>query len=70
MALGDAGVSTATCKDANDDISTGHTLTGPTKALYLCFGFHDLYWLQLVHRLPESVIKEIAGVSRLSGGAL
>jgi hypothetical protein len=43
--------------DANDDISTGHTLTGPTKA-YLCFGY-DLYWLQLVHRLPESVIKRL-----------
>jgi hypothetical protein len=43
--------------DANDNISTGHTLTGPTKA-YLCFGY-DLYWLQLVHRLPESVIKRL-----------
>jgi hypothetical protein len=43
--------------DANDAVSTGHTLTGPVKA-YLCFGY-DLYWLQLVHRLPESVIERL-----------
>ncbi len=43
--------------DANDGVSTGHTLTGPAKA-YQCFGY-DLYWLQLVHKLPESVIERL-----------
>jgi hypothetical protein len=43
--------------DADDAVSTGHTLTGPAKA-YQCFGY-DLYWLQLVHRLPESLIERL-----------
>jgi len=43
--------------DADDAISTGHTLTGPAKA-YLCLGY-DLYWLQLVHKLPESLVKRL-----------
>ena len=47
--------------DADDDVSTGHTLTGPAKA-YQCFGY-DLYWLQLVHRLPDSRHREIEGFS-------
>jgi hypothetical protein len=51
--------------DANDDISTGHTLTGPTKA-YLCFGY-DLYWLQLVHRLPEALIDKLKGFHKFQG---
>jgi hypothetical protein len=51
--------------DANDDISTGHTLTGPTKA-YLCFGY-DLYWLQLVHRLPEALIDKLRDFHQFQG---
>jgi hypothetical protein len=51
--------------DANDDISTGHTLTGPTKA-YLCFGY-DLYWLQLVHRLPESLNDKLKEFHKFQG---
>ena len=51
--------------DANDDLSTGHTLTGPTKA-YLCFGY-DLYWLQLVHRLPESLIDRLKEFHKFQG---
>ena len=51
--------------DANDNLSTGHTLTGPTKA-YLCFGY-DLYWLQLVHRLPESLIDRLKEFHKFQG---
>jgi hypothetical protein len=51
--------------DADDDINTGHTLTGPTKA-YLCFGY-DLYWLQLVHRLPGSLIDRLKEFHRFQG---
>lgn len=51
--------------DANDDISTGHTLTGPTKA-YLCFGY-DLYWLQLVHQLPASLIDRLKEFQKFQG---
>ncbi len=51
--------------DANDDISSGHTLTGPTKA-YLCFGY-DLYWLQLVHRLPEALIDKLRDFHQFQG---
>ena len=51
--------------DASDEISTGHTLTGPTKA-YLCFGY-DLYWLQLVHRLPESLIDRLKDFHKFQG---
>jgi len=51
--------------DANDAVSAGHTLTGPVKA-YLCFGY-DLYWLQLVHRLPESLIKRLKDFQAFQG---
>jgi hypothetical protein len=51
--------------DANDDLSTGHTLTGPTKA-YLCFGY-DLYWLQLVHRLPASLVDRLRDFHKFQG---
>jgi hypothetical protein len=51
--------------DADDGISTGHTLTGPVKA-YLCFGY-DLYWLQLVHRLPESVLERLKDFQAFQG---
>ena len=43
--------------DADDALNTGHTLTGPVKA-YLCFAY-DLYWLQLVNRLPETLITRL-----------
>jgi hypothetical protein len=43
--------------NANDALNTGHTLTGPVKA-YLCFAY-DLYWLQLVNKLPESLIERL-----------
>ena len=51
--------------DADDGVSTGHTLTGPTKA-YQCFGY-DLYWLQLFHRLPESLIDRLKDFHRFQG---
>jgi hypothetical protein len=51
--------------DANDGVSTGHTLTGPAKA-YQCFGY-DLYWLQLVHRLPESLIARLKDFRAFQG---
>jgi hypothetical protein len=51
--------------DANDGVSTGHTLTGPAKA-YQCFGY-DLYWLQLVHRLPESLIDRLKDFGAFQG---
>ena len=51
--------------DADDDVSTGHTLTGPTKA-YQCFGY-DLYWLRLVHRLPDSLIKRLKDFHKFQG---
>jgi hypothetical protein len=51
--------------DADDDVSTGHTLTGPTKA-YLCFGY-DLYWLQLVHKLPEKLINRLKDFHKFQG---
>lgn len=51
--------------DADDDVSTGHTLTGPTKA-YQCFGY-DLYWLQLFHRLPESLITRLKDFHKFQG---
>jgi hypothetical protein len=51
--------------DADDNVSTGHTLTGPTKA-YQCFGY-DLYWLQLVHRLPDSLIKRLKDFHKFQG---
>jgi len=51
--------------DADDSVSTGHTLTGPTKA-YQCFGY-DLYWLQLFHRLPESLINRLKDFHRFQG---
>jgi hypothetical protein len=51
--------------DADDAVSTGHTLTGPAKA-YQCFGY-DLYWLQLVHRLPESLIERLKDFQAFQG---
>ncbi len=51
--------------DADDDVSTGHTLTGPAKA-YQCFGY-DLYWLQLVHKLPDSVIQRLKDFGAFQG---
>jgi hypothetical protein len=51
--------------DADAAGSTGHTLTGPVKA-YLCFGY-DLYWLQLVNRLPESVIERLKDFQAFQG---
>ncbi|MGB7589611.1 MAG: hypothetical protein WBO19_00040 [Terriglobia bacterium] len=51
--------------DADDAVGTGHTLTGPVKA-YPCFG-HDLYWLQLVHRLPESLIERLKDFQAFQG---
>ena len=43
--------------DASDALNTGHTLTGPVKA-YLGFAY-DLYWLQLVNKLPETLITRL-----------
>lgn len=51
--------------DSDDAVSTGHTLTGPAKA-YQCFGY-DLYWLQLVHRLPESLIERLKDFQAFQG---
>lgn len=51
--------------DADDDVSTGHTLTGPAKA-YQCFGY-DLYWLQLIHKLPDSVIERLKDFRAFQG---
>lgn len=51
--------------DADDAVSTGHTLTGPVKA-YLCFGY-DLYWLQLVRRLPASLIERLKDFQAFQG---
>ena len=51
--------------DADDDVSTGHTLTGPAKA-YQCFGY-DLYWLQLVHKLPDSIIERLKDFRAFQG---
>lgn len=51
--------------DANDAVSTGHTITGPAKA-YQCFGY-DLYWLQLVHKLPDSVIERLKDFGAFQG---
>jgi len=41
----------------DDGFHVGHTLTGPVKA-YQCFAY-DLYWLQLFHKLPESLIERL-----------
>jgi hypothetical protein len=51
--------------DSNDDVSQGHTLTGPAKA-YQCFGY-DLYWLQLVHKLPDPVIEKLKDFKAFQG---
>ena len=51
--------------DADDGVSTGHTLTGPAKA-YQCFGY-DLYWLQLMHKLPDSVIERLKNFRAFQG---
>ena len=52
--------------DADDGVSMGHTLTGPAKA-YQCFGY-DLYWLQLVHKLPDPVIERLKDFGAFQGG--
>jgi hypothetical protein len=41
----------------DDGFHVAHALTGPIKA-YLCFGY-DLYWLQLFHKLPASLIERL-----------
>ena len=51
--------------EIDDGVSTGHTLTGPTKA-YQCFGY-DLYWLQLFHKLPDSIIKRLKNFREFQG---
>lgn len=51
--------------DADDGVSTGHTLTGPAKA-YQCFAY-DLYWLQLFHRLPETLIARLKDFRAFQG---
>lgn len=51
--------------DADDGASTGHTLTGPAKA-YQCFGY-DLYWLQLLHKLPDSIIERLKDFGAFQG---
>jgi hypothetical protein len=51
--------------DADDGVSKGHTLTGPAKA-YQCFGY-DLYWLQLVHKLPHSIIGRLKDFGAFQG---
>jgi hypothetical protein len=51
--------------DADDAVSTGHTLTGPAKS-YQCFGY-DLYWLQLVHQLPESLTERLKDFQAFQG---
>ena len=51
--------------DTNDGVSTGHTITGPTKA-YQCFGY-DLYWLQLAHKLPDSLIERLKDFRAFQG---
>jgi hypothetical protein len=51
--------------DSDDAVSTGHTLTGAAKT-YQCFGF-NLYWLQLIHRLPESLIERLKDFQAFQG---
>lgn len=51
--------------DAGDGVSTGHTLTGPANA-YQCFAY-DLYWLQLTHRLPETLITRLKDFRAFQG---
>jgi hypothetical protein len=51
--------------DADDGVSTGHILTGPAKA-YQCFGY-DLYWLQLAHKLPDSVLARLKDYQAFQG---
>jgi len=51
--------------DADDTVSTGHTLTGPAKA-YQCFAY-DLYWLQLVHQLPDSIVQRLKDFRAFQG---
>ena len=51
--------------DANDGGGTGHTLTGPAKA-YQCFAY-DLYWLQLIHKLPETLLGRLRSFRAFQG---
>lgn len=48
-----------------DRADGGHVMTGPVTS-YLCFGY-DLYWLQLVHRLPKSLIKRLRSKEHFQG---
>jgi hypothetical protein len=43
----------------------GHTFTGPVKA-YFCLAY-DLYWLQMVHKLPDMLIERLKDFSRFEG---
>jgi hypothetical protein len=48
-----------------DKADGGHVMTGPVTS-YLCFGY-DLYWLQLLHRLPKSLIKRLRSNEHFQG---
>ncbi|KAK9329546.1 hypothetical protein V1520DRAFT_379142 [Lipomyces starkeyi] len=52
-------------KNQNAIVRWRHTLTGPAK-VYQCLGY-DLYWLQLVHRLPESLIERLKELRAFQG---
>jgi hypothetical protein len=43
----------------------GHTFTGPVKA-YFCLAY-DLYWLQLVHKLPDSLVQKLRDFQKFEG---
>jgi hypothetical protein len=43
----------------------GHTFTGPVKA-YFCLAY-DLFWLQLVHKLPENLAERLRSFSKFEG---
>jgi hypothetical protein len=43
----------------------GHTFTGPVKA-YISFAY-DLYWLQLVHKLPDNLVERLRDFSEFEG---
>lgn len=43
----------------------GRIMTGPVMA-YFCFGW-DLYWLQLIHRLPKSLVRRLRDHDNFQG---
>lgn len=43
----------------------GRTFTGPVKA-YMCFAY-DLYWLQLVNKLPDKLVKKLRDFHKFEG---